>query len=112
VYRPPEDRIDVMHDAIRKDPLGMLVTSGNEGLQGDHVPFLILPKEGEYGTLLCHLAKANRHSETLRSCNEAMVMFQVPHIYISPSLDASKKVDGKVVPTWIYVAVHSWGSRR
>ena len=112
MYRPPafkEDRIDVMHDAIRKNPLGTLVTSGCDGLQGDHVPFLIVPEEGGYGTLLCHLAKANRHLEILRSCDEAMVMFQGPHAYISPSFYASKKVDGRVVPTWNYIAVHAWG---
>ena len=112
MYRPPafkEDRIDVMHDAMRKNPLGTLVTNGSDGLQGDHIPFLLLPKEGGYGTLLCHLAKANRHLETLRSCSEAMVMFQGAHAYISPSLYASKKVDGRVVPTWNYIAVHAWG---
>lgn len=112
MYRPPafkEDRIDVMHDAIIKNPLGTLVTSGLEGLQGDHVPFLIDPEKGPYGTLLCHLAKANRHLETLRACEEAMVMFQGPHAYISPSLYALKKIDGRVVPTWNYVAVHTWG---
>jgi transcriptional regulator len=112
LYRPPafkEDRVDVMHDAIRNNPLGTLVTSGHEGLQGDHIPFLIRPEAGGYGTLLCHLAKANRHLDTLRACNEAMVMFQGPHAYISPSLYASKKVDGKVVPTWNYIAVHAWG---
>lgn len=112
MYRPPafkEDRLDVMHDAIRNSPLGTLVTSGHEGLQGDHVPFLIRPDQGRFGTLLCHLAKANRHLETLRDCKETLVMFQGPHAYISPSLYASKKVDGRVVPTWNYIAVHAWG---
>jgi transcriptional regulator len=40
---------------------------------------------------------------------EAMALFMGPDAYVSPSWYASKQVDGKVVPTWNYVAVHAYG---
>src|SRR5246500_2616752 len=33
-----------------------------------------------------------------------------PEAYISPAWYATKPADGKVVPTWNYVAVHAYGA--
>jgi len=113
MYRPPafrEDRLDVLHQAIRQNPLGVLFSGGPDGLQADHVPFIVEPGDGGFGTLKCHLAKANGHLTTLSRSNEALVVFQGAHAYISPSLYASKAKGGRVVPTWNYIAVHVWGT--
>jgi transcriptional regulator len=40
---------------------------------------------------------------------ECLVVFQGPQHYISPSLYATKRETGKVVPTWNYITVHAWG---
>jgi transcriptional regulator len=38
------------------------------------------------------------------------MIVQGPQAYISPSYYPSKAVDGRVVPTWDYEAVHAYGS--
>ena len=114
MYRPPhfrEDRIEVLHAAIRAHPLAALVTAGPAGLEANHIPFLI-EDGGEFGVLRAHLARANGQLEALRAGAEALVIFQGPQAYVSPSWYAAKAETHKVVPTWNYVAVHCWGTPR
>jgi transcriptional regulator len=40
---------------------------------------------------------------------EALAIFMGPDAYVSPSWYASKATDGRVVPTYNYVAVHAYG---
>ncbi|WP_029073609.1 FMN-binding negative transcriptional regulator [Kaistia adipata] len=115
MYQPPhfrEDRIDVMHALMRAHPLAMLVTSGEGGLMANLVPFLVDPGSGERGMLRAHLAKANDQLAALRAGSEAMVLFQGPNAYVTPSWYASKAENHKVVPTWNYATVHAWGTPR
>jgi transcriptional regulator len=112
MYRPPafrEDRIDVLHGLIRKHPLATLVTATG-GLDANLVPFLIAPERGDKGVLRAHMARANQQLAVLRQGGEAMVIFQGPQNYITPSWYASKAEHGKVVPTWNYVVVQAWGT--
>lgn len=51
-----------------------------------------------------HVASANPHAQALEGA-QAMVVFQGPHTYISPTLYRSP---GRV-PTWNYIAVHATG---
>jgi len=114
MYRPPafrEDRLEVLHAAIRAHPLATLVTAGPAGLEANHIPFLI-EDGGSFGVLRGHLARANGQLEALRAGAEALVIFQGPQAYVSPAWYAAKAESGKVVPTWNYVAVHCWGSPR
>ncbi|GMA52424.1 hypothetical protein GCM10025857_37810 [Alicyclobacillus contaminans] len=55
--------------------------------------------------LLAHLAKANPQWRTLHG-QSALVVFQGPHAYISPSWYETPAS----VPTWNYVAVHVYGT--
>ena len=113
MYRPPlfrEDRLDVLHTAISHHPLATLVTAGANGLMANHIPFLINPAGSANGVLRAHLARANDQLVDLRAGAEALVIFQGPETYITPSWYASKAEHGKVVPTWNYVAVHAWGT--
>jgi len=62
VYVPPlfkEDRIDVLHDAIRRTGLATLVTLSQDGLIASHVPMLLDTEPAPYGTLIGHLARPN-----------------------------------------------------
>jgi transcriptional regulator len=113
MYRPPlfqEDRLDVLHALVRTHPLGTLITIGANGLDANLIPFTVDPGRGEKGTLRAHLAKANDQIKALRDSAEALVVFQGPESYITPSWYASKHEHGKVVPTWNYVVVQAWGT--
>ena len=115
MYQPAafvEDRPEVLHELIRTQPLGLLVSAGPQGLIADSIPFLMYPDEGEFGTLRAHLARANPHAAALREVDDCLVAFTGPHGYISPSWYAAKAEHGKVVPTWNYAAVHAWGAPR
>lgn len=109
MYVPPafqETRPDILHAAIRATGLAILVTTGPDGLIASHVPLLLDPDTGAQGTLHGHLARANPQA---RATGEALAIFPGPDAYITPSWYATKQQDGKVVPTWNYVAVHATG---
>lgn len=54
-----------------------------------------------------HVARANPHWRDLEK--ESVAIFQGPSAYMSPSWYPTKTETGKVVPTWLYVAVHAHG---
>jgi len=111
VYVPPlfkEDRIDVLHDAIRRTGLATLVTLSQDGLIASHVPMLLDADPAPYGTLVGHLARPNPQARG--AIGEALAIFQGPEVYITPSWYATKRATGKVVPTWNYVAIHAYGT--
>ena len=60
------------------------------------------------GTLYGHVAKANPQWREV-PVGEAMAIFMGPDAYVTPSWYEGKSRDGKVVPTWNYVAVHIYG---
>lgn len=97
-----------LHRQIEGSRLATLVTFDGTDLQASHVPLLLDLTQGANGTLFGHLAKANPQWETLAS-GEALIIFQGPDAYISPSFYAAKAEHGKVVPTWNYLAVHAYG---
>jgi transcriptional regulator len=110
VYVPShfsESRIDVLHDAIRGAGIATLVTLTKDGLIASHVPLLLDPEPAPYGTLIGHLARPNPQARG--AIGEALVIFQGPDAYITPSWYATKRETGKVVPTWNYVAIHAAG---
>jgi transcriptional regulator len=93
MYRPPafrEDRLETLHALIAAHPLAMLITGGADGLNANLIPFTIATDRGEKGTLRAHLAKANDQMQALRESTEALVIFQGPESYITPSWYASK----------------------
>jgi len=69
-----------------------------------HLPFVVEWKEDGTIQLLAHFAKANPQWQTLEG-QTALVIFNEPHAYISPSL-YDKELS---VPTWNYIAVHAYG---
>src|SRR5215831_6585584 len=114
MYQPDafrEDRLDVLHSLIHAHPLATLITAGAGGLIANLVPFTLV-NEGDKGTLRAHVAKANDQVESLRIAAEALVVFQGPEAYITPSWYASKKEHGRVVPTWNYIVVQVRGTPR
>ncbi len=107
-----ETRVDVLHALIRAQPLGLLITLADAGLQANPIPFLIDSGPSPLGTLRGHVARANPLWRDSRADVDALIVFQGPQAYISPSMYATKAATGKVVPTWNYVTVQARGRLR
>ena len=107
-----ETDTQVSHDLIRAHPFATLVTSRDGELVADHLPFMLDPSRGEFGTLVAHVARANPVWQSLAQSNRSLVIFQGAHAYVSPSWYPSKHVHGKAVPTWNYAVVHAHGAAR
>lgn len=107
-----EPRVELLHELIRKRPLGTLVTLAAEGLNANHVPFEFDAEPEPFGTLRCHVARANPMWRDFSPSVEALVIFQGPNAYVSPSFYPSKQVTGEVVPTYNYVIVHGYGTMK
>jgi transcriptional regulator len=101
-----------MLDYMEAHPLAALVTSSSEGLIATHLPLLVDRARGALGTLAGHIARANPQQRQARDGDDALVIFSGHDAYITPAFYASKARDGKVVPTWNYVAVHAYGTLR
>lgn len=113
MYTPPhfrEDRLSVLHDAMRQARLATVVTLGSEGLEGSHIPVIVDPTEGPYGSIQGHLSRGNRQWRRVDPAVPALAIFMGADAYITPSWSETKSQTGKVVPTWNYVAVHAYGT--
>src|SRR5918993_1975301 len=111
MYIPPhfaEQRLDVLHQLMTSHAFATLITRGEHGLIASHVPLVLLPNQGEFGTLQLHLAKPNPQCDDLAAGADALAIFHGPHGYISPTWYAT----GPSVPTWNYVTVHAYGKSR
>ncbi len=73
-----------------------------------HAPVRVDEFDGGALQIEGHVATMNPHARALADGARAMVVFQGPHTYISPTLYASA---GRV-PTWNYIAVHATGGAR
>lgn len=114
MYLPPsfrEDRLEVLHALIKARGLGTLITAGEGGLLANLIPFILMD-DGPYGTLRCHLARANGQLQALRANAETLVLFQGPDTYITPNWYPTKAISGEVVPTWNYAIVQARGVPR
>jgi transcriptional regulator len=105
-----EERLDILHDVVRRNSFATLVTDdGEQGPFATHLPMLLDATRGPFGTLRAHVAKANPHWRLFASGKSSLAVFQGPHAYISPSWYVST---AGMVPTWNYVAVHAYGIAR
>ena len=107
-----ETDVATLHGLIRAHPLGTWVTVGPEGPVANHVPVVLDPEPGPFGTLRCHLARANPAWRILADGGPVLVVFQGAEAYVTPSWYASKAEHGRVVPTWAYAVVHARGTAR
>jgi transcriptional regulator len=118
MYLPPAFRQDdpaAIASLIAAHPFGLLITQGEAGPIADPLPFLFdPPRDGTPGMLRGHLARANPHAKALLDGGPrpALVVFQGPAAYVSPSWYPGKAETGKVVPTWNYAMVQAAGPVR
>ena len=84
-----------------------LLISNDEG--GDpfvtHLPVIVRERDDAL-IIEGHMARANPHWHYLEKNPRALIVFNGPHAYVSPSLYASKEN----VPTWNYISVHAYGT--
>lgn len=89
-------------------PLGTLVVAGPNGLDANHVPFLV-EEAGGGKKLLAHVARANPLWKEANDGDDALVIFRADDAYISPNWYPSKHELHRQVPTWNYRVVHVHG---
>jgi transcriptional regulator len=114
-----ENRPEVLHRLIAEQPFGALITHGPNGLDANHLPFefdaKLTPEGGEaqpahtHGILRAHVARANPVWQEVAANPEALVIFQGPAAYISPTWYPSKHETHRQVPTYNYMVVHAHG---
>ena len=115
MYIPPafrEDDLPTIQAEMRKIQLATLVTLAPNGLIATHLPLMIDSSAGEYGTLYGHVARGNMQWQESLPEVEALAIFTASDAYVSPNWYPSKRETGKVVPTWIYTAIHAYGKAR
>jgi transcriptional regulator len=108
-----ETRPAVLQALLRQHPLGLLITQDAVGAPVTNaIPFMLEAGRGEFGTLVGHVARANpvwQAPAKGQTVHPALVVFQGPEGYISPSGYPGKAEHGKVVPTWNYTMVQARG---
>jgi transcriptional regulator len=105
-----EDRPQLLHRLMEEFPLATVVAASQaKGLEAIHIPLILDPHAGPFGSLKGHIARANSLWRDVASGAEVLAIFQGASHYISPNWYPSKREHGKVVPTWNYTAVHARG---
>jgi transcriptional regulator len=100
---------NVLHEFMEQHSFAALVTSNNGQLVATHLPFYLDRSRGEHGTLVAHMARANPQWKDIGTEQEALVIFQGPHAYITPSWYEPVPTN---VPTWNMTIVHAYGVPR
>jgi transcriptional regulator len=95
-----------LQDFMEEFNFATIVTQRDGELTASHIPFLLDRSVEPYGTLRAHIAIRNPQLKDLQSGGQALVIFQGPHSYVSPSW----YVQPENVPTWNYTVVHAYGA--
>jgi transcriptional regulator len=107
-----ETRTEVLHGLMCDHPMASLVMLTPNGLDANNLPIEVDATRGPLGTLRCHVGKMNPCWRDFSPDLEAMVIFQGPNAYISPSWYVNGQKSGKVLPSWNYAVVHAYGTIR
>lgn len=105
VYLPPhfaETDSNAVFSLIEANPLGMLITTGSQGITADLIPCVLDRHWGEQGRLLLHVARNNPVWRDVDPAAESLVVFQSIDRYITPNWYPSKQRTHEAVPTWNY----------
>jgi transcriptional regulator len=99
LFEASQEEIDAL---VSHYPLALVISAGAAGLSATPLPLLL--ERDAYGsaTLTGHFARANPQLACIRDNSEALIVFQGPHGYISPSWFT----DRTQAPTWNFATVH------
>jgi len=103
-----EDDITSLHDLMRAYSFATLVTEAEGAPFATHLPILLDADRGRFGILRGHVARPNPQWRAFTEGRPALVIFQGPHAYVSPSWYETSPA----VPTWNYAVVHAYGTPR
>ena len=112
MYTPPafkETDQQKLQGFIQAFPFGTLVTTMDNSLNAEHLPFYLHTREDGQLLLQGHIAKANPLWKRCKDGQEVLLIFHGPDAYVSPNYYPAKKTDGRVVPTWNYSVVQVTG---
>lgn len=101
-----EDDPAVLRRIMNDHPFATLITYAEGAPFAGHLPFLHRDDGSPHGTLYTHVSRANPQWRHVEAGGAALVAFQGPHTYVSPSWYQEQPA----VPTWNYVAVHAHGT--
>jgi transcriptional regulator len=96
-------------ETIAAFPFGALVINGPQGLDANHIPFVVDPQREGATRLIAHVARANPVWKEARQGQDVLVIFSAGDAYVSPNWYPSKHETHKLVPTWNYRVVHVHG---
>ncbi len=99
------DDVPQLQDFMEEFGFATVVTQRDGELTASHIPCLLDRTVEPYGALRAHIAIRNPQIKDLQSGSKALVIFQGPHSYISPSW----YLNPENVPTWNYTVVHAYG---
>ncbi|MFB7668155.1 FMN-binding negative transcriptional regulator [Kitasatospora sp. NPDC056138] len=114
-YRPQDASWTL--ELIRSNPLALLVTNGPQHPWATHVPVLLAEEsDGSHASgddlvgrrILGHLNLLNPHWEALVEAGHALLVFQGPNSYVSPTVYEK----APAAPTWDFTSVHVHGALR
>jgi transcriptional regulator len=105
-----EPRIEELHRIVRENSLGMMVRNTRAGMEADHLPFLLDADQGQHGTLIAHVARANPVWREIEEGANVLVVFRGVQGYIAPNWYPGKQETHRYVPTWNYEVVHAHGT--
>jgi transcriptional regulator len=98
--------LQTLRGFIRQHSFVTLVTASDE-LAVTHLPLVLRPQQGKFGTLVGHFARANPHHAIDHARRESVAIFTGPHAFVSP---AWYRDAAPAVPTWNYTAVQAHGN--
>ena len=107
-----ETRAAQLQRMIAEHPLGALVVAAPQGLDANHLPFLLDADALPHGRLIAHVARANPLWREAVEDQPVLVIFRGADGYISPNWYPTKHETHRQVPTWNYMAVHVHGMLR
>lgn len=102
MYQPPKYQKkdpNYIFDFIQQHPFAIMVTQGEE-LLATHIPVLTEGTADNF-RLFGHIARHNEQHRSLKNEQEALLIFQGAHAYVSSSWYTEKEIS-----TWDYSAVH------
>ena len=107
--------LDQALEIARRTKFSTLATYHDAEIVIVHIPVTLVERTSEDSQqdvkFLGHIMKTNPFYDLLAAGDiDAKMTFLPANGYISPSVYAEKRVSGKVVPTWNYVAAHFNGS--
>ncbi|HEY3291527.1 MAG TPA: FMN-binding negative transcriptional regulator [Anaerolineae bacterium] len=96
-----ETETAVLYQFMQANSFATILTTQDNAIAATHLPFLV---DSVRGMLRAHMARANPQWQAFDG-RQALVIFQGPHAYVSPTWYESQPS----VPTWNYTAVHAHG---